>query len=204
MRSDENHPHLTAKIVSKYVRHHRLASTQLHELITTVHHALGQLGKPVESGEERTPAVSVRRSVRREYVVCLECGFRGLTLRRHLRVRHRLSPDEYRQSWSLKSDHPLTAPAYSEQRSSVAKALGFGRKSTPDRLAKAPAMPQAAEPETKAPSARTSRTRRTTKPAEVTSEAAAAPMPARRGRSRSTAWVAAAESKQTGLPTAES
>jgi predicted transcriptional regulator len=105
-----------------------VATSQLPELINIVHQAMGQLGQPGQPKEERTPAVSVRQSIRREHVVCLNCGFRGLMLRRHIRIRHGLTPDEYRQRWGLRSSHPLTAPGYTEQRSAIAKALGLGRK----------------------------------------------------------------------------
>jgi predicted transcriptional regulator len=129
VNTEEFNPHLTAKIVRGYVRHHRLEPDQLSDLITSVHRAIGQLGRPDQPEEVRTPAVSVRRSVHRDYVTCLDCGYRGKTLRRHISTRHGLSGDEYRQRWGLKSDHPLTAPAYSERRSTLAKALGLGRKS---------------------------------------------------------------------------
>jgi predicted transcriptional regulator len=128
MNPNGNARHLTAKIVSEYVSHHKLAPTELSALITTVHQALGYLGQPVEAEVTRAPVVSIRQSVRQNYVVCLDCGFRGLMLRRHLRVRHELTPNEYRQRWALKNNHPLTAPGYAEQRSAMAKALGLGRK----------------------------------------------------------------------------
>jgi predicted transcriptional regulator len=124
-------PHLTAEIVRGYVRHHRLGPDQLPDLIASVHRAMGQLGQPPEPEEVRTPAVSVRRSVHRDYVVCLDCGYRGKTLRRHLGTRHGLNADEYRQRWGLRTNHPLTAPAYSEHRSTLAKELGLGRRSKP-------------------------------------------------------------------------
>src|SRR5467141_5111966 len=117
-------------IVSSYVRHHTLRPEQLSDLITTVHQALGQLGQPVQAEEVLVPAVSVRRSVHQDYVVCLDCGYRGKTLRRHISARHGLNRDEYRKRWGLRSDHPLTAPAYSERRSTLAKARGLGRNST--------------------------------------------------------------------------
>jgi predicted transcriptional regulator len=69
-----------------------------------------------------------RHPVHRDYVICLDCGYRGKTLRRHITTQHGLSRDEYLNRWGLRRDHPLTAPAYSEQRSTVAKALGLGRK----------------------------------------------------------------------------
>src|SRR6516165_3625027 len=89
----------------------------------------GNSGRPPAPEEPLTPAVSVRRSVHRDYVICLDCGYRGKTLRRHISVRHGLSRDEYLQRWGLLSDHPLTAPAYSEHRSTLATALGLRRKS---------------------------------------------------------------------------
>src|SRR6266446_2313523 len=117
-------------IDSSYVRHHTVRPEQLSDLITTVHQVLGQLGQPIQAEEVLKPAVSVRRSVRHDYVVCLDCGYRGKTLRRHISTRHGLNRDEYLKRWGLRSDHLLTAPAYSERRSTMAKALGFGRKST--------------------------------------------------------------------------
>ena len=128
MNTEETNPHSTAMIVSSYVRHHTLRPEQLPDLITTVHHALSHLGQPVQTEEVLTPAVSVRRSVHHDYVVCLDCGYRGKMLLRHISTQHALDRDEYLKRWGLRSDHPLTAPAYSERRSTMAKALGFGRK----------------------------------------------------------------------------
>ena len=128
MNTEEVSPHLTAKIVMSYVRHHRLVADQLADLITSVHRAIGQIGQPPQAEEVLTPAVSVRRSVHRDYVVCLDCGYRGKTLRRHISTRHGLSADEYLQWWELRSNHFLTAPTYSERRSILAKELGLGRK----------------------------------------------------------------------------
>jgi predicted transcriptional regulator len=116
------------KIVASYVGNHTLPPDQLPELIVAVQQTIRQLGKPTLTQTARTPAVPVRRSVQRDHVVCLECGFRGKTLRRHLGMRHGLQVTEYLRRWDLPSDHPLTAPAYSEQRSTMAKQLGLGRK----------------------------------------------------------------------------
>jgi len=129
MNNEMLDPHLMTKIVSSYVRHHSVAVNQVAELITSVHGALGRLGQPVQPQEVLIPAVSVRRSVHHDYVVCLDCGYRGKTLRRHLSIRHGLTRDDYLKRWGLKGNHPLTAPAYSERRSTMAQALGFGRKS---------------------------------------------------------------------------
>ena len=90
MSTEEVDPHLTAKIVQSYVRHHRLGPDQLSDLITSVHRAIGQLGQPSEPDEALIPAVSVRRSVHRDYVICLDCGYRGKTLRRHISTRLRI------------------------------------------------------------------------------------------------------------------
>jgi len=121
-------PHLTTKIVTSYVSHNTIAADQVSDLISSVHRALGRLGQPAQPQDVLTPVVSVRRSVHHDYVVCLDCGYRGKTLRRHIATRHGLNRDEYLKRWGLKADHPLTAPGYSEQRSALAKELGFGRK----------------------------------------------------------------------------
>ena len=119
----------TAEIVAAYVRRQQLPPDQVPALIQAVYGALSNLGKPVEAEEvERTPAVPIRRSVHRDYVVCLDCGWRGKMLRRHISSAHGLGPTEYRRRWGLSSDHPLTAPAYAESRSDLAKKLGLGRR----------------------------------------------------------------------------
>ena len=131
----------TTKIVGSYLRHHIVGASQLPDLITSVHRSLSELGLPALVEEVLTPAVSVRQSVRHDYVVCLECGYRGKTLRRHITTRHGLSREEYLRRWGLQPDHALTAPAYSERRSTMAKQLGLGRKPK----AEAVAIPASAE-----------------------------------------------------------
>ena len=116
------------KIIASYVGNHVLAPDQLSALITTVERTVRQLGSPAQAEPARVPAVPVKRSVQRDHVVCLECGFRGQTLRRHLGSRHGLQIAEYLRRWQLPGDHPLTAPAYSERRSTMAKQLGLGHK----------------------------------------------------------------------------
>ena len=179
-------PRLTARIVESYVRHHTVGTGQVSELITSVHGALAQLGRPNQPEEVLTPAVSVRRSVHREYVICLDCGYRGKTLRRHISTRHGLGPDEYRQRWGLRSNHLLTAPAYSERRSTLAKELGLGRK--PLAKVAPPRTPAASTSMDTAGNAKAKRTRRP-RPAtksDVASEVAT-PTPAMRRRSRARA-----------------
>jgi predicted transcriptional regulator len=176
-------------IVSSYVRHHTVRPEQLSDLIATVHRAIGQVGQPVQPEEILTPAVSVRRSVHQDYVVCLDCGYRGKTLRRHISARHGLNREEYLKRWGLRSDHPLTAPAYSERRSTLARALGLGRK---PKAAVPPAVTPTAAPTPvdvdQGPLATPARGRRSRSAAKSTdggNELVAAPTPARRRRSGS-------------------
>src|SRR5690348_12456940 len=135
MDAKKVNPLHTTKIVGSYLRHHTVGASQHPDLITSVHRSLSGLGLPALVEEVLTPAVSVRQSVRPDYVVCLECGYRGKTLRRHITTRHGLSREEYLRRWGLRSDHPLTAPAYSEQRSTLAKELGLGRKPKAEAVA---------------------------------------------------------------------
>jgi predicted transcriptional regulator len=119
---------LATKIVGAYLRRNQVVPDQLASLISTVHEALGRLGKPaMEVPVERTLAVSIRRSVQQDRVICLDCGWAGSMLRRHLMTAHGLSVDEYRFRWNLSRGHAITAPAYSERRSTMAKQLGLGR-----------------------------------------------------------------------------
>ena len=183
-------PHLTTRIVGSYVRHHTVEASQVSELITSVHQALSQLGPPNQAEEVRTPAVSVRQSLRHDYVVCLDCGFRGKTLRRHISKQHGLSPAEYLKRWGLRSDHPLTAPAYSEQRSMLAKEFGLGRKAATEMAPAATPMAAAAPVDDAAPETQTvpspkRQSRSRSKQADVVGEAVAATPSPRRRRSRS-------------------
>ena len=120
--------HQVVEIVSSYVRHNTIPADDLPRLIADVYRALAGGGQLAPVQEERRPAVPIRRSVAPEFVVCLECGHRARTLRRHLREAHGLSPDEYRARWGLAADYPLVAPGYSARRSAIAKASGFGRR----------------------------------------------------------------------------
>jgi predicted transcriptional regulator len=149
----------TTNIVAAYVRHNQIGADQVSVLISTVHQALVGLGKPAAETEiERTPAVSIRQSVHRDYVVCLDCGWRGQTLRRHFTSRHGLNIDQYRARWKLPRDHPITAPSYSERRSGLAKQIGLGR----GRRRASPEEPEPVEPEL--PAAPRSRSRRRGRP----------------------------------------
>jgi len=134
---------LTTEIVAAYVRRNQVASDQLGTLISTVHQALAGLAKqPPETGGERTPAVPIRRSVHRDYVVCLECGWRGLMVKRHLATGHGLTVEQYRARWNLPREHPMVAPGYSERRSSLAKQIGLGRGRRTSREEPEPIAPE--------------------------------------------------------------
>ena len=183
MNTEGINPQLTTKIVASYVAHHKLGLDQLPDLIASIYRAIGQLGQPLEPDKVLTPAVSVRRSVHRDYVICLDCGYRGKTLRRHISTQHSLSRDEYRQRWGLRSNHPLTAPAYSGLRSSMAKARGFGHKlAVPVAPTQRPAVSPA--PVDTARNPRTRRPNRSRPASKSNVEAAAAVTSASRGRSR--------------------
>jgi len=136
-------PRLVAKIVGRYVAHNTVAAADLPNLIATVHRSLAGLGQPAEMRKAPEPAVAINRSYGRDFVICLECGWRGQMLRRHLSLRHGLSPRDYRARWNLKTTHPLTAPGYSERRSTLAKQIGLGqgrrrRAPTPEAPASSP------------------------------------------------------------------
>ena len=188
MDTQKVYQHLTAKIVGTYVRHHTIGAGQLSDLITTVHRALGELGQPNHPEELPTPAVSVRRSVKQDYVVCLDCGHRGKTLRRHISRQHGLSRDEYRERWGLRKDHPLTAPAYTERRSMLAKELGLGRKpkarADPAVSPTAPPKPVDAVQEPEATPTRRRRSGSASNNADVANKVPE-PTPARKRRPRS-------------------
>lgn len=118
---------LVAQIVSGYVKNNQVAVADMAAVINTVYQSLLSLGKAAEPATPHKPAVPIRQSVRPNYVVCLECGRRGHMLRAHIQAAHGLSPEQYRAKWRLAEDHPITAPAYSQQRSAFAKQMGLGK-----------------------------------------------------------------------------
>jgi predicted transcriptional regulator len=116
------------EIVAAYVRHNTISSDQLPALISNVRAALSALGKPeIASPERLTPAVPIRRSISADKITCLDCGWSGQMLRRHLHSGHGLEPERYRERWKLASDYPMTAPNYTSRRSELAKSIGLGR-----------------------------------------------------------------------------
>ena len=120
---------LTADIVSAHVSNNSVAVNDLPQLIQNVHNALNGLGnKPEEPKAKPEPAVSIRSSIKPDYIVCLEDGKKLKMLKRHLMTHYQMTPDEYRQKWGLNADYPMVAPNYAEQRRTLAKKIGLGTK----------------------------------------------------------------------------
>ena len=120
---------LTSDIVAAHVSNNNVDVEELPGLITQVYGALSGLGHDEEPEEVRPdPAVSIRSSVKKDHIVCLDCGKKMKMLKRHLNTEHGLSIDEYRARWNLGADYPMVAPDYAETRRTLAKKIGLGRK----------------------------------------------------------------------------
>jgi predicted transcriptional regulator len=120
---------LTADIVAAHVSNNSVAISDLPLLISSVHSALTTLGgTPAPEPEKLVPAVSIRASVKPDYIVCLEDGKKLKMLRRHLMTAFGMTPDDYRAKWGLPADYPMVAPNYAEQRRTLAKEIGLGTK----------------------------------------------------------------------------
>ncbi len=133
MPQDEQSPEfleLTTKIVAAHVASNPIAVTDVPGLISTVHQALATLG-PEEAAPRPEPAVSIKQSVKPEYIVCLDDGKKLKMLKRHLKTAYHMTPDDYRKRWGLPRDYPMVAPNYAKQRSELAKKIGLGRKPEP-------------------------------------------------------------------------
>ncbi|BDA86351.1 MucR family transcriptional regulator [Aureimonas sp. SA4125] len=121
---------MTAEIASAYVANNRVPQADLPDLIASIHRSLSLLGSPERAPEPAAlvPAVSIRKSVTPDYIICLEDGKSFKSLKRHIAVRYGLTPDEYRRKWGLPSDYPMVAATYAARRSELALNLGLGRK----------------------------------------------------------------------------
>jgi len=119
---------LTTEIVASYVSNNTVASADLAGVIQSVHKTLQGLGTPSAQADRPKPAVSIKKSVTPDYVVCLEDGKQLKMLKRHLKTAYNMSPDEYRERWGLPADYPMVAPNYAKHRSSLAKKIGLGTK----------------------------------------------------------------------------
>ena len=140
---------VTVEIISAYVSNNLIAPSELAGLITTVGGLLKTVGAEPEPAAERKPepVVSVHRSLRPDHLVCLICGKPQKMLKRHLAVKHSLTPAEYRERFDLKSDYPMTAPNYAQQRREFAPQTGLGRpKKSARRPRRSSGRSQKAEP----------------------------------------------------------
>ena len=117
---------LTTEIVAAHVSNNSISVDQIPALIKEVHKTLSGLGSEPEP--MKPPAVSIKKSVQKDAITCLECGWSGKMLKRHLSATHSLSVNEYREKRRLPSDYPMVAPSYAAQRSRLAKKIGLGRK----------------------------------------------------------------------------
>lgn len=126
---------LTAAIVSAHVSHNNVPPSDLPALIQSVFAALEASATPPAEIVAPEPAVPVRASIKQDYLVCLEDGAKMQMLKRYLRNRFNLSPEEYRARWGLPRDYPMVAPAYAERRRVLAKKIGLGRSSGAEKPA---------------------------------------------------------------------
>ncbi len=125
-----NYIQLTAEIVSAYVSNNTVPSSDIPALINQVHAALTRVsGSPGETpAEPLKPAISVKKSITPEYIVCLEDGKKFKSLKRHLRTQYNMTPEQYREKWNLPADYPMVAPNYAAARSQLAKQMGLGQQ----------------------------------------------------------------------------
>jgi predicted transcriptional regulator len=126
---------ITVEIVSAYVAHQQVAASDLPKVISTVAGELRTLGREPQAAVpgKVEPTVSVRRSVRPDHLVCLICGKKQKLLKRHLAVEHELTPNQYRETFGLKTNYPMAAPNYAQQRRELAVKIGLGRPKKPMR-----------------------------------------------------------------------
>ena len=120
---------LTSDIVAAHVSNNSIAVDDVPSLIKNVYGALASLGEAAPAAAPALePAVSIRASIKPDYIVCLEDGKKMKMLKRHLMTHYNLTPDEYRARWGLPADYPMVAPSYAEKRRDLAKKIGLGRK----------------------------------------------------------------------------
>ncbi|HYI90982.1 MAG TPA: MucR family transcriptional regulator [Beijerinckiaceae bacterium] len=138
MQQDAKQPNyidLAADIVSAFVSKNSIPIAELPALIQNVHAALNKTAQGITepAKEDLHPAVSIKKSVTPDYLICLEDGKRFKSLKRHLRTKYELTPDQYRARWNLPSDYPMVAPNYAQARSQLAKSMGLGQKRVASR-----------------------------------------------------------------------
>ena len=128
--ANSNFIELTAEIVSAYVSNNTVPAAEIPALINQVHAALSRVsGSPAEMpSEPLKPAVSLKKSITPEFIVCLEDGKKFKSLKRHLRTQYNMTPEQYREKWGLSADYPMVAPNYAAARSQLAKQMGLGQQ----------------------------------------------------------------------------
>lgn len=119
---------LTIEVVSSFVGNNPVPADSLPDLLTSVHTRIKELGAPSTGGPRPDPAVPIKKSLTDDYIICLEDGKKFKTLKRHLRSKYNMTPQEYREKWGLPSDYPMVCNSYSKRRSAMAKDIGLGRK----------------------------------------------------------------------------
>ena len=128
--SESNYIELTAEIVSAYVSNNPVPAADMAGLINQVHSALTRVsaGQADVQPEPLKPAVSVKKSITPDYIICLEDGKKFKSLKRHLRTQYNMTPEQYREKWGLPPDYPMVAPNYAAARSQLAKQMGLGQQ----------------------------------------------------------------------------
>ena len=129
---------LVSKIVAGYVSHNNVPPNEITSLVNTVHQALLSISGGTDYiHRTQEPAIAVKKSITPDYLICLEDGKKFKSLKRHLRTRYNMTPEEYRQKWGLPPDYPMVAPNYATARSNLALAMGLGQKQQSDADLKA-------------------------------------------------------------------
>ena len=137
MQTEANLVSISADIVSAYVSNNNIQSAEIAPLLSGVHAALANIGKPPAEPIKREPPVPINKTIKGDHIISLEDGKPYKSLKRHLTGRG-LTPDQYRQKWGLRPDYPMVAPEYSKRRSELALALGLGRKAAKEPVEATP------------------------------------------------------------------
>ena len=127
---------LTTEIVASYVSNNSVKSGELTQVIQDVYQTLTGLGATQQNADRPKPAVSIKKSITPDYIICLEDGKKLKMLKRHLKTSYGMSPEEYRERWGLAQDYPMVAPNYAEHRSTLAKKIGLGTSARSGKKAK--------------------------------------------------------------------
>jgi predicted transcriptional regulator len=140
LQAEQSLASLTAQVTSAYVSNNTVSTADVGRLIAEIARQLRALGEEQQApaSEKPAPAMSVRRSIGRDHLVCLACGKKQRMLKRHLASEHELTPNAYREMFNLKPDYPMVAPSYAEARRELALKIGLGRPTKPTREAPSP------------------------------------------------------------------